>query len=322
VARDTLEPAPTALGDYDLLEKIGEGGVGTVYKARDRKSGQIVAIKVLSPEMARNPLTLKRFEQEFWSARALDHPNIVRALRYGATDDAHYLVMEFVPGEPLGAKMQRVGPLPEAEAIDIITQACSGLHYAHGRGLIHRDIKPDNLLVTPSGEVKVADLGLSKQLHTEANLTHTGRGLGTPHFMAPEQFRDAKNADVRCDVYSLGATLYQLVTGKLPFPGNNPVETFLRKMKRELTPPRKLAPELSERTESVILWALSSEPSQRPASCQQLLDVLTGTAPVPRAPGEVFHEPPPAKPSSQGTLVLVLVLVTLAAAFLGQWLFR
>src|SRR5262249_1895322 len=144
------------------------------------------------------------------------------SLDYGDNGDTPYLVMEFVEGESLGQKLEREGRMPEVDSIRIIAQVAQGLHRAHKNGLIHRDVKPDNILVTPDGVAKLADLGLVKEADTDLNLTKTGRGLGTPHFMAPEQFRNAKNADVRCDIYSLGATLYMMVTGELPFKSNGP----------------------------------------------------------------------------------------------------
>src|SRR5206468_6334379 len=143
-------------------------------------------------------------EQEFRAASRLDHPNVVRALDYSDNGSTPYLVMEFVEGESLGRKLERDGKMPEAEAIRIIAQVAQGLHRAHKQNLIHRDVKPDNILVMPDGTAKLADLGLVKTGDTDLNLTKTGRGLGTPHFMAPEQFRDAKGVDPRCDIYSLG----------------------------------------------------------------------------------------------------------------------
>src|SRR4051795_6968990 len=196
-----------SVGNYDLLEKIAEGGMGAIYRGRHRQTGQIVAVKIMPPHMASKPVLLKRFEQEFRAASRLDHPNIVRALDYGDDGSMPYLVMEFVDGESLGAKLDREGRMPEADAIRLVVQVAQGLHRAHKQGLIHRDVKPDNILVTADGQAKLADLGLVKTADADLNLTKTGRGLGTPHFMAPEQFRDAKNADPRCDVYSLGATL-------------------------------------------------------------------------------------------------------------------
>jgi serine/threonine protein kinase len=265
-----------SVGSYDLLEKIAEGGMGAIYRGRHRETGQIVAIKIMPPHMAQNPVLLKRFEQEFRAASRLDHPNIVRALDYGDNGSMPYLVMEFVEGESLGQKLEREGRMSESDAIRIIAQVAQGLHRAHKQNLVHRDVKPDNILVTPDGVAKLADLGLVKETETDLNLTKTGRGLGTPHFMAPEQFRNAKNADIRCDIYSLGATLYQMVTGELPFRSNGPLDAWMKKIQNELTPPRHIVPTLSERLDWAIRRAMSADPEKRPASCREFIEDLTG----------------------------------------------
>ncbi|MGH7221948.1 MAG: serine/threonine protein kinase, partial [Gemmataceae bacterium] len=265
-----------SIGNYDLLEKVAEGGMGAIYRGRHRESGMIVAIKIMPPHMARNPVLLKRFEQEFRAASRLDHPNIVRALDYSDNGNMPYLVMEFVEGESLGQKLEREGRMSESDAIRIIAQVAQGLHRAHKQNLVHRDVKPDNVLVTPEGVAKLADLGLVKETETDLNLTRTGRGLGTPHFMAPEQFRNAKNADIRCDIYSLGATLYQMVTGELPFCSNGPLDAWMKKIQNELVPPRQIVPALSERAEWAIRRAMSADPEKRPTSCREFIEDLTG----------------------------------------------
>jgi eukaryotic-like serine/threonine-protein kinase len=273
---DLSRTAMQSVGNYDLVEKIAEGGMGTIWKGRHRDSGQTVAVKLMPSNMASNPVLLKRFEQEFKAASRLDHPNIVRALDYGESGASPYLVMEFVEGESLGQRIEREGAIPEAEAIRIIAQVAQGLHRAHKQNLVHRDVKPDNILVTPGGVAKLADLGLVKETDTDLNLTKTGRGLGTPHFMAPEQFRNAKNADARCDIYSLGATLYQMVTGELPFRSTGPLEAWMKKVQNELTPPRKLMPLLSERVDWAIRRAMAAQADHRPASCREFVEDLTG----------------------------------------------
>jgi serine/threonine protein kinase len=265
-----------SIGSYDLLEKVAEGGMGAIYRGRHRETGQIVAIKIMPSHMAQNPVLLKRFEQEFRAASRLDHPNIVRAIDYSDNGNNPYLVMEFVEGESLGQKIEREGRMSESEAIRIIAQVAQGLHRAHKQNLIHRDVKPDNILVTPDGIAKLADLGLVKETETDLNLTKTGRGLGTPHFMAPEQFRNAKGADIRCDIYSLGATLYQMVTGELPFRSNGPLDAWMKKIQNELTPPRQLVPDLSERIDWAIRRAMSADPEKRPVSCREFIEDLTG----------------------------------------------
>jgi serine/threonine protein kinase len=276
MAVDTTKPVLQTIGNYDLLEKIAEGGMGTVYRGRDRTTGQMVAIKVVPPAMARNPVLLKRFEQEFRAASILDHPNIVRGIDYGTSGLSPYLVMEFVEGESLGQRLEREGKLGEKEAIRIIAQVAQGLHRAHKQGLVHRDVKPDNIMVTPEGMAKLADLGLVKEMETDLNLTRTGRGLGTPHFMAPEQFRNAKNADARCDIYSMAATLYQMVTGDLPFKLCGPLDALMKKIQNEQTPPRDINPALSERIDWAIRRGMSGDPDQRPATCREFVEDLTG----------------------------------------------
>jgi serine/threonine protein kinase len=278
------------VGNYDLLEKVAEGGMGAIYRGRRRDSGDIVAVKLMASKQAQNPLLLKRFEQEFRAASRLNHPNIVRALDYSDNGAIPYLVMEFVDGESLGQKLERDGRMSETDAIRLIAQVAQGLHRAHKQNLVHRDVKPDNVLVTKDGIAKLADLGLVKETETDLNLTRTGRGLGTPHFMAPEQFRDAKNADIRCDVYSLAATLYQMVTGEVPFRCNTPLDAWMKKIHDELIPPRQIVPSLSDRVDRAIRRAMLADAEKRPASCREFIEDLTGrsTRPMP-----ALASPPP-----------------------------
>ncbi len=269
-------PKQESIGNYDLLEKIGDGSMGIVYKARHWQTRAIVAVKVMHPHVARNAVLLKRFEQEYRVTSKLDHPNVVRVLEYSAAEGRPYLVMELVEGMSLGEKLDREGKMSEEEAIRIIVQVAHGLHRAHRQGLIHRDVKPDNILITPDGRAKLTDLGLAKDTDANAELTKTGRGLGTPDFMAPEQFRNAKNASIRCDVYSLAATLYQMVTGELPFDEEEPVKAMMRKLKNDFTPPSKLISGLSERTDWAIRRGMSADPDQRPASCREFAEDVLG----------------------------------------------
>lgn len=295
------------VGNYDLISKIAEGGMGAVYKAQHIVTGEIVAIKIIPPETAKNPVLLKRFEQEFRAASLFDHPNIVRAIEYCGTAASPFLVMEFVDGESLGQKVERYGPMDEAEAVRIIAQVCDGLHRAHKQGLVHRDVKPDNILLTSSGVAKLTDMGLVKDVEGELNLTKTGRGLGTPHFMAPEQFRNAKNADVRCDIYSLGATLYMMLTAVVPFAKTSPLDCWLKKTKNDFEAPNRLNPRVSERVNRAILRSMSADPQRRPASCREFIEDLTGQPWTARADGPApanvvtpapIGEAPPAPPTN------------------------
>ncbi|HEY3788919.1 MAG TPA: protein kinase [Urbifossiella sp.] len=289
---DTLEH-PTQLGNYDVLSKIAEGGMGTVYKAVSRVTGEIVAVKVISPGPARNPVVLQRFEREFAAARVLDHPNVVRAIEYSGAGPHPFLVMEFVDGESLGQRIERSGPIAEAEAVRLIGQVCDGLQRAHKQGLVHRDVKPDNIMVNREGIAKLTDMGLVKEIDNDLNLTKTGRGLGTPHYMAPEQFRNAKTVDIRSDVYSLGATLYALVTGMIPFDNTNPLDCWMKKIRNEFPTPKEMNPNVSDRVDWAIRRSMSAEPAQRPTSCREFLEDLTGQSRTSATPSSTA--PPPGR---------------------------
>ncbi len=273
---ENLSDRMQTIGNYDLVEKIAEGGMGTVYRGRHQVTGETVAVKVVPQHLLSNSVVLKRFEQEYNVARLIDHPNIVKALDFGREGTQRFLVMEFVEGESLGQKIEREGRMPEDEAIRIISLVALGLQKAHAQGMIHRDVKPDNILLTPDGQVKLTDLGLVKEVEAELNLTRTGRGLGTPHFMAPEQFRNAKKADARCDIYSLGATLYMMVTGELPFESNGPLDAWMKKINNQIEAPRKVIPTMSERLDWAIRRAINPDPVHRPGCCREFIEDLTG----------------------------------------------
>ncbi|MFM8273561.1 MAG: serine/threonine-protein kinase [Gemmata sp.] len=296
-------PVPSTLGNYEIVSKIAEGGMGTVYKARNRTTNEIVAVKVIAPATASNPVLVQRFEREFMAAKVLDHPNVVKALDYCGTMPHPFLVMEFVDGQSIGQRLEKQGAYPEAEAVRLIGQVSDGLQRAHKQGLVHRDVKPDNILVTRDGVAKLTDMGLVKEVEGDLNLTRTGRGLGTPHFMAPEQFRDAKTVDVRGDIYSLGATLYAMVTGTIPFENASPLDCWMRKIRNEFKSPKELNPAVSDRVDWAIRRAMSAEPGQRPASCREFLEDLTGQArPAAAPPGQ-----PPAQPAQPAADVWYLV---------------
>jgi serine/threonine protein kinase len=318
VALALLQRHPRTVGAYDLMNCLGRGGVGSVYKARRRDTGQIVAVKILATQFAKNPSHQKRFEQEFRVAHDLDHPNIARAIDFGEDNNAAYIVMEFVEGESLGDHIEREGAMDETAAVRVITHVAQALHLAHQRGLIHRDIKPDNILLRLDGLVKVTDFGLVKNLGDDQNLTRVAVGMGTPHFMAPEQYEDAKNASIRCDVYSLGATLYNAVTGQMPFGACNTMKELLKKVDGDIPSPRQLAPNLSQQVDWAIRRAMSPLPEHRPASCLDFVQDLIGkngrrtplglidndhlAAFVPNAPGGKERRAAVRYPFTQGAL--------------------
>lgn len=290
---------PERIGGYELLEEVGRGGMGRVYRARST-DGRIVALKMLAPHLTDREIQRKRFFQEAEIAMRLEHPNLVRALEAGEEDGVVYFAMEFVDGVHLGQHLKEVGKIPENEAIRIIFAVARALHKAHQLGLIHRDVKPDNVLLTNDGQVKLADLGLVKELDADLNLTQPDQGLGSPYYMAPEQFRNAVNVDVRCDVYALGQLLYILVTGRLPFKGGSTVDTFLQKTRNEYIRPETITPELSEQTVATICRSIDPYPENRPPTVRDFVEMLAGKQPAKPAPAvPVLKEAPAKGPASE-----------------------
>jgi serine/threonine protein kinase len=223
------------LGNYVILDKIGGGGMGVVFRARHQRMDRVVAIKVLLPEVAKNDEAVKRFQREVKAAARLSHPNIVTAHDADQDGDVYFLVMEFVQGTDLFTMVKANGPLAVAKAVDYMLQAARGLEYAHANGVIHRDIKPNNLLLDQQGIVKILDMGLVRFESTVGggdgtemrSLTISGQKLGTVDYMAPEQARNAKDADRRSDIYSLGCTLHYVLTGQPIYTGATEMQRIL-----------------------------------------------------------------------------------------------
>ena len=247
------ERCGSIMGGFQLLEMIGEGGMGEVYKAKQLSLDRLVALKVLLESFARDRDFVARFEREARNAAKLSHPNIVGAVDVGKADDRYYFAMEFIDGRPVTAILEEKGKLSEEEALDIIVQAARGLEYAWRNGMVHRDIKPDNLLMTKDGVVKIADLGLAREAShaNAARLTHAGTVVGTPYYVSPEQVRD-ENVDTRADIYSLGVTFYQLVTGELPFKGCDALAVIAARLNGSEKPVNEVNPDVSDEVARVI----------------------------------------------------------------------
>jgi serine/threonine-protein kinase len=236
--------------------------MGSVYRALQVSLDRTVALKLLDPRTAGSATALRRFEREAMAVSRLNHPNIVAALDVGEENGIRYLVMEFVPGRDL-AQMLREGPLEEHRAIGIAIQVARALDHAHRNDIVHRDIKPANVIVTPEGVAKLGDLGLAKHMEGDASQTEEGVAMGTAFYVSPEQARGERRIDIRTDIYSLGATLYHMVTGRVPFPGPNPAVVMTRHLNDPLEPADAVNPAVSRATVQVLEKMMAKDREQR-----------------------------------------------------------
>jgi len=260
------------LGNYIILDKLGQGGMGTVFKARHRRMNRIVALKVLPSSLSSIPEAIARFAREVEAAAKLQHPHIAAAYDADEAEGVHFLVMEYVDGPNLATYVREKGPLPAAAAVRLVAQAAQGLAAAHAQGIVHRDIKPSNLMVNRQGQLKVLDLGLAQMRDSAAgadlstDVTQTGRTMGTVDYMAPEQARDAKAVDQRADVYSLGCTLYFLLVGRTPAPPGSAAEKLLWHQTQEAPPLIDVCDGCTARLETVVKQMMAKLPEDRPPS--------------------------------------------------------
>jgi serine/threonine protein kinase len=269
-------PNTRRFGDYELLEKIGAGGMSTIYKARDTRTQEIVAVKIASRLVINNRQLSRRFELEYAVAHPLDHQNLVKVLDNGKVEKTPYLVMEFVDGPSLSQHLRTVGRLSENDALAIVLPIADALEYLHNKQIIHRDIKPGNIMLTSGGQAKLADLGLIKNLESLSRLTRSNFGLGTMQFASPEQFDNAKDADTRSDIYSLAATLYLMLTGEYPFGKGAMLKVLERKLHNKFDTPISKLPELRSCVDVAIRLGLDKDRERRPASIREFAALLTG----------------------------------------------
>lgn len=261
------------LGGFRILRRLGEGGMGSVFLGYNEAENTSVALKVLPEHLATNQVALDRFYREAKSGALLNHPNIVRNLTVGRDQASgfHYLVMEYVDGPSALDLVHEKGRLSVGDAVHIILDIARALEHAHSRNIVHRDIKPDNILMTQSGIAKLSDLGLAKRTDETSHLTAARQGFGTPYYMPYEQAMNAKYADGRSDIYALGGTLYHLVTGELPFPGSNHLEIVEKKNLGEFLPASSHTPQVPPVLDAILARMLARDPADRYQTVSELI---------------------------------------------------
>jgi serine/threonine protein kinase len=257
---------------YQILAKLGSGAMATVFKARQLSLDRIVAIKVLPKKLSENLEYVERFHKEGKAAAKLNHANIVQAIDVGEAGGYHYFVMEYVEGHTLGDELAEGQAFSEAEALRITIQIGRALEHAHRQGLMHRDVKPKNIMMTPEGVAKLADMGLARAASdVQAAQAEAGRAYGTPYYISPEQIRGELKIGPQADLYSLGATFYHMVTGRVPFEGKNPSAVMHKHLKTELIPPDHVNPKLSAGCAQVIEMMMTKDPSDRYQTAADLI---------------------------------------------------
>jgi eukaryotic-like serine/threonine-protein kinase len=266
-------------GRYQVLQELGRGGMGIVFQAHDKQLNDQVAIKILSPLLSNDADALDRMKREVSAARRITHPNVIRIHDIAESKGLHYVSMEYFHGTSLKEYIKRSGSLSLMQAYNIASQICDGLEEAHKQGVIHRDLKSQNIIINPSGHLKIIDFGLAHTAHLQG-MTATGLIMGTPEYMAPEQVA-GKRVDERADIYSLGIILYELFTGKVPFSGDSAIAVGFMQMKDPPQPPHEINPQIPPEIESVILKCLEKEPNGRFGSVVQVKAALQNAVHAP-----------------------------------------
>ncbi|MCI0403692.1 MAG: serine/threonine protein kinase, partial [Acidobacteria bacterium] len=291
VTQDIHSPAPDALRErYELLGELGRGGMGVVYKARDKETGGVVALKVLQAEIAARPDVIERFKSELLLARKITHKNVCRTyelLRFG---DTVVISMEYVEGESLRAVLKRFGSAPLRRGLEWAAQICSALAEAHGQGVVHRDLKPENILIARDGAAKVMDFGIARSLEPQATATATV--IGTPAYMSPEQ-AEGKPVDHRTDIYALGLVLYEMFTGRPAFQADTPIGMLTARLQETPPPPSSVEPDLPDRIDRAIQKCLERKPEKRFQSVTDLEAALTRKTAARPVAGEAGGVPLP-----------------------------
>ena len=353
-----MEPVQTPRiysGRYELTHLIARGGMAQVYRAMDRQLERPVALKVLFPELSVDRTFVERFRREAQAAANLSHPNIVPVFDWGEDDGSYFIVMEYVEGRPLSAVLRDPEPMPPRQIATIGAGVAAALAFAHRHGVVHRDVKPGNVLITPDGDVKVTDFGIARAVNTEESLTQTGAVMGTAAYFSPEQ-AEGKGVDSRSDIYSLGVVLYEMSVGRPPFTGDSPVAVASKHVRDMPALPREVNPAVPAALEAVVMKAMAKNPDDRYGSAEELradllrfadgrpveagdpgvttvLAAVGATQAVPTTTGRTMAIPAGAGPPPTGeedldrkkrtrNLIILLVLLLVALGVIAFFLFR
>ncbi len=260
-------------GRYELFERVGEGGMSVVYKAKDKLLNRFVAIKILKPEFINDHKFIDSFRRESQAAASLSHPNIVNIYDVGREGNIHYIVMELIQGKTLSEYIKEQGPMPYPKVIALSKQIAAALAFAHKNHIIHRDVKPHNVMITPNGTAKITDFGIAKAVNAATIVDNTEGIIGSVHYFSPEQARGGY-VDEKSDIYSLGIVMYEMLTGRVPFDGDNPVNIALMHINGEMVPPSKLVDGVPPALEHIILKCTDKYPVNRFASADELIEAL------------------------------------------------
>lgn len=262
------------IGDFELKKRLGKGGMGEVFLARQVSLDRMVAVKTLSKDLAGKEDFVARFLREARSMAKLDHVNIVKVYAVDSYKGIHFAAIEYADGKSVQDWLDKLEKFSIGDAVHIAMVCAEGMKHAHELNMVHRDIKPDNILLTSKGVVKVADFGLAKLIDEDVSMTQSGTGLGTPLYMAPEQARSAKTVDQRSDIYALGATLYHMLTGVLPHTGTSALELIMAKEAGKYEPARRVRPEIPEKLDLIIDKMMAKEPKHRYSDCAEIVSAL------------------------------------------------
>lgn len=332
---DSIATRAQQIPGFQILERLGNGAMATVFKARQLSLDRPVAIKVLSKKLGENPEFVERFYREGRAAARLNHNNIVQAIDVGEAGGYHYFVMELIDGRTVFDDLAAGKVCSEKDALYIVIQVARALEHAAERGFVHRDVKPKNIMITKDSVAKLADMGLAREMSDrEAAEAEAGRAYGTPYYISPEQIKGERHIDFRADIYSLGATFYHMVTGKVPFEGSTPAAVMHKHLKEPLIPPDHIVPTLSTGLGEVIERMMAKNRDERYATIQEMiadLEAIQRGEPPLRArrkydpnilqglaeSGEAVQQAPPATEEAPTTPVASLVWMFILAGLLG-----